>query len=83
LDNGGQFAVEQPWNSKCAWWYATGTRRNFNVNVGCLKRVEKGGFLLCSVASLILSRRVEALQIFKFKIGVKKNVIHQMIDLSI
>ncbi len=83
LYNGSQFVVEQSWNSKCAWGYATGTRRNFNVDVCWLERVEKGGFLLCSVTLLILSCCVEASQIFKFEIGFKKNIIYQTIDLSV
>ena len=58
LDNSSQFLIDQSWNRKCAWWYPAGTRRNFNIDVGCFKRVEKGDFfsaaLLCwfSLATL-------------------------------
>ena len=44
---------------------------------------EKGRFLLGSVALLILSRHIEALQIFKLEIGVKKDIVYKTIDLSI
>ena len=83
LDNSSQFQIDQSWNRKCAWWYPTGTGKNFNINVGHLKRVEKGRFLLSSIALLILSRHIEVLQIFKLEIGVKKDIIYKMIDLSI
>ena len=79
----GQFLIDQSWNRKCAWWYPASTRRNFNIDVGCLKRVEKGRFLLSSIALLILSHHIEALQIFKLEIGVKKDIVYKTIDLSI
>ena len=43
LDNSSQFLIDQSWNRKCAWWYPAGTRRNFNIDVGHLK---KGNFFL-------------------------------------
>ena len=83
LDNSGQFSIDQSWNRKCGWWHLAGTGRNFNVDVGSLKRVGKGRFLLCSIAPLILSRHIEALQISKLEIGVKKDVVYKTIDFSI
>ena len=83
LDNSSQFLIDQSWNRKCAWWYPAGTGRNFNIDVGHSKRVEKGRFLLGSIALLILSCHIEALQIFKLEIGVKKDIVYKMIDLSI
>jgi len=83
LDNSGQFSIEQLWNGECAWWYAFGTWRNFNVDVGCLKRVKEGGFLLHSIAPLILPCYAEASQIFKLEFGVKEDILYETIDLSI
>ncbi len=82
MDNSGQFVVEQSWNRKSAWQYTTGSRRTFNVDIGGLKRVEKGGFLLCSIGPLILSCCIKALQIFKFEIGVKKHIIYRRLTLA-
>ena len=82
LDNSSQFPIDQSWNRKCTWWYPAGGR-NFNIDVSHLKRVEKGRFLLSSVALLIFSHHIEALQIFKLEIGVKKDITYKMIDLSI
>ena len=48
LDNSSQFPIDQSWNRKCAWWYPAGTGRNFNIDVGHLKRIEKGDFFLAA-----------------------------------
>ena len=74
LDNSSQFLIDQSWNRKCAWWYPTGTRRNFNIDVGCLKRVEKGRFLLGSIALLIISCHIEALQSSSLKLGSRRTL---------
>ena len=83
LDNSSQFLIDKSWNRKCAWWYPAGTGRNFNIDVSRLKRVEKGRFLLGSITLLILSCHIEALQIFKLEIGVKKDIVYKTINLSI
>ena len=60
-------------------WY----RKELQYQCRPFEKSQKGRFLLSSVALLILSHHVEALQIFKLEIGVKKDIVYKTIDLSI
>ena len=83
LDCSGQTPIELPWNGEYAWRHASDTWRNFNVDVGCLKRIEEGGLLLSSNALSILPCYAEASQIFKLESRLKEDIFYQAIDFTI